>query len=241
MERCELRYQDRLLPDQPEQSKLFSGAQGTFLDQLYNTIVTASAIASPHEELKLELSERFRIEEMSSSPVNLRLLQVLMAMIGAKYVLEIGAFIGVSAIYMARALPQGGQVVTIEKYEPFWELCRKNFELNGVADRIRLLRGDAHELVASLPLDKPFDFVLLDGNKERYADYFGMIDPLVRPGGMIVVDDVFFHGDALNASPSTEKGRGVREFLNIASGRDDYMKIVLPISNGVMLMWKQTG
>ena len=67
---------------------------------------------------------------------------------------------------------------------------------------------------------------------------FGLNIPNTR---MIVVDDVFFHGDALNASPSTEKGRGVREFLNIASGRDDYMKIVLPISNGVMLMWKQTG
>jgi caffeoyl-CoA O-methyltransferase/O-methyltransferase len=83
-----------------------------------------------------------------------------------------------------------------------------------------------------------FDVVFIDGNKERYADYFHMTEPLVRKGGVIVVDDSFFHGDVLNAKPNGEKGKGVRDMLDVAEKLSNWPRILLPVSNGLLLLCK---
>ena len=83
------------------------------------------------------------------------------------------------------------------------------------------------------------NFIFLDGNKEKYADYFEMIDPLLRPGGIFIVDDSLFNGDVLNDKCQTEKGSGVFKFLNKMEDEEGYMKLLLPISNGVSIMVKK--
>ena len=233
-----LTFHEKLLPTTSSNSEFFDGEPGDLLGALYDTITTASGISSPSVELQLELSERHTIEEMASNPVSLRFLQLLIAMVGARRVLEIGAFIGLSTIYMAKALPSGGEVVSIEKFDEFAAICRKNFALNGVDNRIRLIVGDAFDILPSLPRQSSFDLIFIDGNKERYRDYFLAVEPLLAPGGMIVVDDVFFHGDAMNAAPRTTKGAGVKAFLEAAAGATGYRRLLLPIGNGMMLMLK---
>jgi len=230
---------DKILPDQAFNRELFDESSGDFYRSLYETIAAVSGVKSPAEEFKLDLTDKFTIEEMASSPVSLVFLQLLIALGGARRILEIGTFIGVSAMYMARALPAEGQVVTIEKFDHFAEIARRNFAQNGLAQKIRLINGDAFVEMAKLPRTEPFDLVFIDGNKERYADYFEMAQPLVRVGGMVIVDDAIFHGDALNTAPRGAKGAGVRRMLDVAVSAENYRRALLPICNGMLLMLRQ--
>jgi caffeoyl-CoA O-methyltransferase len=230
-----LRFCDKLLPDQHEHRYYFRDGDD-YSAALYDAICRASGIANPLQELKLEQTDKFTVEEMASNPVSLRFLQFLIQVAGVRRVLEIGAFIGVSAMYFAKALPAGGEVVTIEKFDHFAEIARRNFANNGLSDRIKLLEGDAFEIIEKLPRNQPFDLVFIDGNKERYKDYFVMTEPLLSAKGIALVDDCFFHGDAVNATPTNDKGRGVRAFLDYAATRNDYVRIALPLANGIMMM-----
>lgn len=235
-----VRFCDKLLPDQPEHTNYFRDGSD-YNAALYEGICRASGIRSPLEEFKLEQTDKFTVEEMASNPVSLRYLQFLIHTAGVRRVLEIGAFIGVSAMYFARALPKEGEVVTIEKFDHFAEIARRNFAANGLDKRITLLQGDAFEIIEKLPRDKPFDLIFIDGNKERYKDYFVMTEPLLSPRGISLVDDCFFHGDAINSTPTNEKGRGVKAFLDYAATRNDYLRIALPLANGIMMMTRKVA
>ncbi len=231
-------FADKILPSSPANCDLFAGNPSQLMDALYRSIIVASGIEQPERELTLTMSDRFTVAEMASNPVALRFLQLIVTMLGARRVLEIGAFIGVSTIYFAKALPSGGEVVSIEKFPEFAEICRANFRQNGVEDRIRLLVGDAIDTLSQLPSSEPFDVIFIDGNKERYRDYFQMTERLLAPGGLIIVDDALFHGDALNETPKTEKGAGAKALLEAASAAAGYQRLLLPFANGMMLMLK---
>ncbi len=229
---------DKVLPDQPVNNDHYAGTAGAYHQLLYQEIVRCSGLKIPTEDFKLELSDKVPYEAMASNPVGLRFLQLLVKMTGAKRVLEIGTFIGLSAMSMARTLPRGGEVVTIEKFDHFAGIARRNFAANGLADRISILEGDAFKVIEGLPKNRPFDMVFIDGNKERYAHYFQALDPLLRPGGLAVIDDSLFHGDVLNVPPQSEKGAGVKSFLDIAADCREWLRLLVPISNGTMLMIK---
>jgi caffeoyl-CoA O-methyltransferase len=227
---------DKLLPDQPLNNLHFGGEE--YHRQLYEFIVRSSGLEPPAKTFKLEVSDKVTVEEMASNPVQLRFLELIVRLTGARRVIEIGAFIGLSAMTMARAMPAGGKLTTIEKFSHFADICRCNFAANGLSDRIELLEGDAFELIDGLPPDEMFDIAFIDGNKERYAHYFEALEPRVRPGGLFIVDDVLFHGDVLNPHPKTEKGEGVKAFMDIAAQRRGYVRLALPFCNGLMLMQK---
>jgi caffeoyl-CoA O-methyltransferase len=227
---------DKLLPDQPLNNEHYEGAD--YHRALYDLIVHVSGLQPATEAFELVLSNTTSVEEMASNPVQLRLLELIVRLTGAKRVIEIGAFIGLSAMVMARAMPAGGKLVTIEKFAHFADICRRNVAVNGLSERIEVIEGDALEVIERLPDGELFDLAFIDGNKERYARYFQLLDPRVRPGGVILVDDVLFHGDVLNPHPTTTKGGGVKDFLDLASGRSGYFRLVLPVCNGLMLMHK---
>lgn len=230
---------DKVLPNQTNNNHYYRGNSDHYYRALYELVMRTGAIRPPEDSFKLTLSEKVTIEEMASNPIQLRLLEFLVKLTGARHILEIGAFIGLSAMTMARAMPPGGVLTTIEKFEHFAEICRRNFAANGLKDRIHLLEGDAFQVIDTLPKDQQFDLVFIDGNKERYANYMQAVEKRVRKGGLILVDDVLFHGDVLNEPPLTEKGAGVKAFLNLAEGKSEYLRLMLPFSNGLMLMLKQ--
>jgi len=234
MDQKKVGFADKLLPDQEEHTYYFKGPD--YVEALYTSICHASGIESPHEEFVLDYTEKFTVEEMASNPVNLRFLQFIVKISGAKRILEIGAFIGVSAMYFAKALPEGGEVVTIEKFDHFAAIARRNFERNGLAKKIRLIEGDAFDAIAKLPRNEKFDIVFIDGNKERYKQYMELTEPLLSAKGIMMVDDVFFHGDAINAKPTTEKGEGVKAVLDYAAGLKGWLRITLPLANGILMM-----
>lgn len=231
---------DKLLPNQPFNSDQFSGS-GSVEKSLYETIMWSTGLANPEQRFKIERTELFTIEQMASSAVALGFLAWLLKVISAKRVLEIGSFVGVSAMHFADALPADGRVVTIEKFDHFAAIARRNFAANGFEDRIELIDGDAHEVLPTVKDRGPFDFAFIDGNKERYADYFRLVEPMMSPHSIVVVDDVFFHGDALSSEPMSEKGRGVRAFLELAANSPAWQRAILPLSNGMMLMCRTPG
>ena len=228
---------DKLLPTQAFNSDLYSG-DVSIEQSLYETSLWSSGLAAPESNFRIEQTDLFSIEEMASNAVALGFIAWLLQLTRAKRVLEIGTFVGVSAMYFAKAMPPDGRVVTIEKFDHFAAIARRNFAANGFEGRIELVEGDAHEVLPGLRNRGLFDFAFIDGNKERYADYFRLVEPMMAPNGIIAVDDVFFHGDALSANPTSEKGRGVRDFLDLASKATEWRRILLPLSNGLMLMHK---
>lgn len=228
----------KILPNQEFNSNLYRRTDRPIEASIYDTILDVCGIRPPQEEFEIEQTEMFTIEEMASSPITLSLLQWLIRSCGIRSVLEIGAFVGVSAMYFARALPEDGKVVTIEKFSHFAEIARRNFERNGLSDKIQLICADAAEALAEATSGRAFDLVFIDGNKERYADYMDAVMDAVNPGGIMVVDDALFHGDVFNEVFESEKGRGVRAALERAKNLSGWEKTFLPISNGMMLLRK---
>lgn len=233
-----LAFSDKLLADQAPQTELYRGDRLSFFPKLYEMIVRASGIGTPYEELDLTLTDKFTVEQMGSNPITLRFLQMLIRMSGARRALELGSFIGVSSIYIAKALPAGGKLVTIEKGEEFGRICDENFRRNDVSDRIELKVGDADVIIDSLPRGASFDFIFIDADKGHYADYMRRLEPLLAPGGLMVVDDALFHGDVLNDEAGTSKGKGVQEALELAKTWTRYRRLLLPLANGMLILQK---
>ncbi len=232
--RPEVRFWDKVLPDQPEHAHLYKGS--AFMRDLFEVVCRSSGIRDPYEEFKLEQSDLFTAEEMASNPIAMRFLQFVIQLAGVRRVLEVGAFIGLSTMYFAQAVPADGEVVSIEKFDQFAKIARRNFELNGLASKITLFDGDAFDLIDRLPRGQLFDLVFIDGNKERYKDYVIKTEPLLTKKGIMIVDDCFYHGDVLNAQPSGAKGVGTRACMDYLAGCDDWLRIALPLSNGLFMM-----
>ena len=136
------------------------------------------------------------------------LLTVLVRATGARRVLELGTANGYSTIFLARALPGDGRVVTVEWSQDLADEARANFRETGVEDRIELLVGDALELIGEQP-DGGFDMVFIDIEKEMYSDALGDCVRVLRPGGLLVSDNVAFrssgdYNERLHGHPDLE-------------------------------------
>jgi predicted O-methyltransferase YrrM len=232
--RPEVQFCDKMLPDQPEHAHLYKGS--AFMRDLFEVVCRSSGIRNPHEEFRLEQSDLFTAEEMASNPIAMRFLQFMIRLAGVRRVLEIGAFIGLSTMYFAQAVPADGEVVSIEKFDKFATIARRNFERNGLAAKIKLFDGDAFEIIDLLPPDHLFDLIFIDGNKKRYKDYVIKTEPLLARNGIMIVDDCFYHGDVLNAAPSDAKGVGTKACMDYLANCTDWLRIALPLSNGLFMM-----
>jgi predicted O-methyltransferase YrrM len=150
-----------------------------------------------------------------------RLLAMFVQMLQARRVLEIGTLGGYSGIFLARALPPGGRLVTLEVDPAYAALARRSFERAGVADRIEVRVGPAQASLPALEREgaAPFDFIFVDADKPSYPDYLDWSIRLSRPGGVIVVDNLVRNGDVVDPDTQDPKVQGVRRF-NEALARD---------------------
>lgn len=161
-----------------------------------------------------------------------RLLQVIMRAIGAARVLEVGTLGGYSAIWMARALAQGGQVVTLEREASHADFARAQLQAAGVADRVEVRIGHALDLLAALDGEQ-FDLVFLDADKEPLPTYLDWALRLVRPGGAIVADNAFWGGRVLDERTTDDATLGVREFNRRLASDPRITGIIVPTHDGV--------
>lgn len=150
---------------------------------------------------------------ISVTPSQGKLLHLLVRIHGARRVLEVGTLAGYSTIWMARALPPGGNLVTLE-YEPkHAEVARANIERAGLSGVVEVRVGDA---LKTLPeLVGPFDLIFIDADKENNAGYFQWALKLTRPGGVIIVDNVVRAGKVCDPNSTDEDALGVRRMVDL--------------------------
>jgi caffeoyl-CoA O-methyltransferase len=160
--------------------------------------------------------------EIQISALQGRLLQILAASIGARRILEIGTLAGYSSIWMARALPSDGRLVTLELSPRHAEVARSNLARAGLGDRVEVRAGPALETLAAMVAggEEPFDLAFIDADKEPYAEYFDFAVRLARPGALIIADNVVRGGSvALDEDRGDSRAEGMRRF-NEALARD---------------------
>ena len=164
-------------------------------------------------------------------------LRSLVAITGARRVLEIGMFTGYSAMAMASALPGDGKLVTLDISEEHAEVARRHIEASPWRDRIEIRMGPALETLAGL--DGPFDFVFIDADKTNYRNYYEAVLPKLSARGVIAIDNVLWGGGVLDASDDSADTRAIVE-LNDFIASDDRVDVVLvTIRDGVSLVYRR--
>ena len=142
-----------------------------------------------------------------------KLLHILALSIGAKRIVEVGTLGGYSAIWMARALPADGELVTLEIDPKNAEVARKNVARAGLADKVEIIVGPAIETLPEL--NGPFDLAFIDANKSQNPEYFQIALGLVRSGGLIIVDNVVREGRILDRETPDEDVQGARRLFEV--------------------------
>ena len=229
---------EKIYCNQTFNSQLFDGDVAAFEHASFDAIMDVCCFQEINQKYDLRHTDVVATEIMSSSPVVFGFLQWLCASADVKRVLEIGTFLGISAMEFAEAVGPDGHVVTIEKFDKFAEIARGNIARNGFSDMVDVVCADAINFLPSMEVEYDFDLIFIDGNKENYADYMRLTQRMLKSGGIMVVDDILFHGDPLNADCKTDKGRGVLAALEHAKSMVHWKKTILPVANGILLMLK---
>jgi len=237
----DLRNHDRLLPSQPVMRQFFAGTEADFYLQMEKVTNSVLPIASVHDKWDIRLKPGVSYETLGSDLSCLHFLQFLVRYARSKRVLEVGTYIGVSTLFLAEAVGADGVVVTIEVGSEFAEIARENFRRNGLLDRIELINDDAGNALSSLrQRGELFDMIFLDGDKANYGRLLSPLLEFLKPGGLMLVDDIFCNGDTLNDRPVTDKGQGVQEMLRHVAALGDNPRVILPYGNGQLLLLKAT-
>jgi predicted O-methyltransferase YrrM len=239
-EKQSIRNVDRMLPSQPVMRKLFQGGDAAFHGALESLLLSVFPTSQVEEKWSLELKPGVSYASLGSDVGTLHFYQFLIRMGRIRHVLELGTYVGVSTLYLAEAVGEGGMVTTVEQGEEFFAIAGRNFRHNRLDQRIRPLLGDAAGVLRDLAESGAvFDMVLIDAAKEEYAAMLAPALQCLAPGGLLLADDIFMNGDALNESPATDKGRGVRLLLEkVRLLPADHDRVILPIGNGALLVRK---
>jgi predicted O-methyltransferase YrrM len=169
------------------------------------------------------------------------LLRVLATAVGATRILEIGTCVGYSGIWLAGALPPGGMLLTIEMDETRARTARDNFARAGLADRVNVMIGDAERLIAKVA--GPFDLIFQDGDKKLYVPMLDRLATLLRPGGLLVTDNVLWDGEVVPGFVSkpqrkVEDTRAIADYNVRLNAHPSLMTATIPLRDGVAIAVK---
>lgn len=180
-------------------------------------------------EAALEANRAAELPAIDITALQGRFLELLVRMTGARRVLEMGTLGGYSTIWLARALPEDGVVVTLEVEEKHAEIARKNIENAELADRIQLRLGPALETLAVIGQEHgaPFDFIFIDADKASYPEYLQWSLNLSHPGTLIVADNVVRDGKVTEPENPDANIQGVRRFTDLVAAEPRLSATVL--------------
>jgi predicted O-methyltransferase YrrM len=203
-----------------------------------------------HTEERDELLQRLAEEsdreagdlaEMRTSPEQAALLALLARAIGARRVLEVGTFTGYTSLSIARVLPADGRLITCDVSEQWTAIARRYWEQAGVSDRIELRLGPALDTLRSLSEDERFDFAYIDADKPGYPDYYEECVRLVRAGGLIGIDNVFYGGDVIDEALDPGSGdslQAIRKTNDLVLADQRVVSVMVGIRDGITLALK---
>ncbi|MGH7673078.1 MAG: O-methyltransferase [Gemmatimonadales bacterium] len=167
------------------------------------------------------------------SPEEGKLLYVLLVAMEATTALELGSLGGYSGVWLARALPAHGRLTTIEKDPRHAALARRAFTETGLGSRVRLIEGAALDVLPTL--SPGFDAVFVDADKEPLPQYFEWSMRLLRRGGLLLCDNAFFHGAAVDEQDRSSAAEGVRAFNRLAAEDPRLAATVVPVRDGLVV------
>ncbi|MFP3882078.1 MAG: O-methyltransferase [Actinomycetota bacterium] len=162
-----------------------------------------------------------------------RLLKILTAMTDGKLAIELGTLAGYSAIWIARGLAEDGRLLTVEHEDAHADFAQAEFEKAGVAHKIEIVRGAALDVLPQIAAEvgeSSVDFVFIDARKSEYVDYFRLLKPLIKSGGLLVADNVYATGAGW-----IDEGHGTDEFNRMIASDPDFDAVATPMREGILI------
>lgn len=207
-------------------------------DKIEDYILQHSTPESPYR-VALGRAAHVRLirPRMLSGHLQGNLLKMICQMLGAERVLEVGTYSGYAAHCMAEALPDGGEVHTIEADDEMEDFIRQYIAGAPYADKIHLHIGDAMELIPELVRVHSFDLVYIDANKRQYPDYYKMIVPHLHSGAIILADNTLWDGKVVEeARESDVQTKMIQAFNRMVQEDDRVENLILPLRDGLSLI-----
>ena len=194
-------------------------------------------LLAPHDaalDRALGANQNAGLPAIDVPPLLGRFLEILIRINGARRVLEIGTLGGYSTIWMARALPPDGRLITLELEQHHADIARANFEAAGVLDRVEIQVGPALDSMKALYANgpEPFDLIFIDADKQSLPDYLDWSLRLSHPGTIIVADNVVRDGKVTDPNSTDPHVRGVQRFLQKASSEPRLTSTAIPTVGG---------
>jgi caffeoyl-CoA O-methyltransferase len=163
----------------------------------------------------------------------------LTRVMGARHALEIGTFTGYSAICIARGLPKDGKLLCLDFSEEWTAIARETWAEAGLEDRIELQLGPAAETLAAVAPENQFDLAFIDADKASYETYIDLVHARLRPGGVVLVDNVLARGTVVDDESRDENTRAICAFNDARVEDERWDRVMLPISDGLTLLRKR--
>jgi predicted O-methyltransferase YrrM len=197
----------------------------------------SSATGALLEEIAAYTEAHHPEAHMLSGPLQGKFLQMVSRLMRPRRILEIGTFMGYSALCLAAGLEEDGKLHTIELRDEDADLAEGNFRRANWQDRIILHRGNALAIIPTL--DEVWDLVFIDADKVGYIDYYKLVMPRVRRGGLVLADNVLFHGQVLQPSIEGKSARAIQAFNELVAADKTVEKVMLTVRDGLFLIQKK--
>lgn len=188
---------------------------------------------------------------MLSGALQGQLMKMMVQMTGARRILELGTFTGYSAICLASGLPEGGHLDTLELNDELEDLILEGFDRAGLTDKITLHIGDCKQTLgrfreemhleeeSETDTDKLYDIVYMDANKREYCEYYDLVFDMVRPGGLILADNVLWDGKVCqDPLPQDKQTLGIARFNDLVRDDPRVESVILPLRDGLNIIRK---
>lgn len=201
------------------------------------TLEYLAKVHTPHDEAleaAFEAHERHGIPPIQVGPAEGKMLALWLKAIGARKVVEVGTLAGYSAIWMGRALPEGGKLWSIEHEPKHAEIARANLATAGLSDTVEVRLGDGVEVLETLAAEGPFCAVFVDADKQRYDQYGRWALANLRPGGLLLGDNAYLFGSLM---ADDERGAGMRRFHEEAA--EAMESVCAPTPDGLLVARKR--
>jgi caffeoyl-CoA O-methyltransferase len=182
-----------------------------------------------------ETEELGGVARMQVAPEQGALLTLLTRLVGARRAVEVGTFTGYSALCIARGLVPGGTLLCCDVSEEWTAIGRRHWAKAGVDDRITLTIAPAVDTLKSLPVDEPFDLAFIDADKGNYVAYVDLIVERLRPGGILLIDNVLWSGRVLDPTADDADTVAIRACNDHVASHPQLESVILPVSDGVTL------
>ena len=192
------------------------------------------------DQLVKETTALGSVAQMQIAPEQGQFLEIIVKISQSNKCLEIGRFTGLSTLCMAKGLPETGSITTIDNSDEFLPIAQKYWQMAGVSNKIDSIIGAGVEVMQSF-IDRQyfFDLIFIDADKDNYPNYYELSLPLLRPNGIVIIDNMLWHGDVADDTKTDKETRTIRT-LNQSIQSDERVDFsLLPLSDGLSFIRKK--